>query len=146
MAYLRGILDQNARLFEMATNPLLLTSMALLVHTGVGLPRERAELYNHLIGLLIHTWRTQQITGGIPGQDDRRTRYGGEESPSGVQRRLQEVAAWMQEQGRREISLREAQQILRPVYKLSLIHISTHTSSICAPLSTCSRATSTTPS
>ncbi|MCG8348939.1 MAG: SUMF1/EgtB/PvdO family nonheme iron enzyme [Chloroflexales bacterium] len=116
VAYLSGILDHNARLFEMATNPLLLTSMALLVHTGVGLPRERAELYNRLIYLLLDTWRTQQITGGIPGRDDRRARYGGEETAQGVQRRLQELAAWMQEHGRRELRLHEAQRVLRPVY------------------------------
>ena len=117
VGYLRGILDGNARLFEMATNPLLLTSMALLVHTGVGLPRERAELYSRLVYLLLETWRTQQTTGGVPGRDERFVRYGGEESVSGVQRRLQELAAWMQEHERRELRLREAQQVLRPVYR-----------------------------
>ncbi|NCC37236.1 MAG: histidine kinase, partial [Chloroflexia bacterium] len=117
VAYLGGLIDANARLFEMATNPLLLTSMALLVHTGVGLPRERAELYNRLIYLLLDTWRTQQITGGLPGNDEGKTRYGGEESVKGIRRRLEAIAAWMQEEGRRELRMREAQDILRPVYK-----------------------------
>ncbi|MBP1465381.1 SUMF1/EgtB/PvdO family nonheme iron enzyme [Candidatus Chloroploca sp. M-50] len=117
VAYLGGLIDANARLFEMATNPLLLTSMALLVHTGVGLPRERAELYNRLIYLLLDTWRTQQITGGLPGNDEGKTRYGGEESVKGIRRRLEAIAAWMQAEGRRELRLREVQAILRPVYQ-----------------------------
>jgi formylglycine-generating enzyme required for sulfatase activity len=115
VAYLWGILDRNTRLFEMATNPLLLTSMALLVHTGVGLPRERAELYNRLTYLLIESWRIEQVTGGVPGK--RAPLYGGEESVTGVQRRLQELAAWMQEQQRREIRLSEAQDQLRATYQ-----------------------------
>jgi formylglycine-generating enzyme required for sulfatase activity len=118
VSYLLGILDENARLFEMATNPLLITSMALLVQTGVGLPRERAELYNRLVYLLLDTWRTQQVTGGVPGRlTGQNRRYGGEESVPGVQRRLQELASYMMERGRREIRLAEAQQQLRPVYR-----------------------------
>jgi formylglycine-generating enzyme required for sulfatase activity len=115
VAYLWGILERNARLFEMATNPLLLTSMALLVHTGVGLPRERAELYHRLTYLLVESWRIEQVTGGVPGK--RAPLYGGEESVPGVQRRLQELAAWMQEQQRREIRLSEAQDQLRATYQ-----------------------------
>ncbi len=118
VTYLWDILERNARLFEMATNPLLLTSMALLVQTGVGLPRERAELYNRLVYLLLETWRILQVTGGVPGRDSGRpVLYGGEENVSSVQRRLQELAAWMQEQQRREVRLDEAQRHLRPIYQ-----------------------------
>lgn len=118
VSYLWGILERNPRLFEMATNPLLLTSMALLVQTGVGLPRERAELYNRLVYLLLETWRVSQVTGGVPGRSSGRPAlYGGEESVASVQRRLQELAAWMQEQERREVRLNEAQNLLRPTYQ-----------------------------
>lgn len=118
VSYLWDILERNARLFEMATNPLLLTSMALLVQTSVGLPRERAELYNRLVYLLLETWRILQVTDGVPGRDSGRpVLYGGEESVASVQRRLQELAAWMQEQQRREVRLDEAQRHLCPIYQ-----------------------------
>ncbi len=117
VAYVWGILEHNARLFEMATNPLLLTSMALLVQTTVGLPRERAELYNRLVFLLIEAWRIHQKTGGLPLREaDRPKLYGEAESVASVQQRLQLLAAWMQTQERREIYLAEAQDALRPVY------------------------------
>ncbi|MGQ9876954.1 MAG: NACHT domain-containing protein [Chloroflexus sp.] len=67
VGYLWGILERNPRLFDMCTSPLLLTSVALLVYTGMGLPRERAELYNRLVYLLLETWRIQQLSGaGCP--------------------------------------------------------------------------------
>lgn len=118
VSYLWRTLQENPRLFEMGTNPLLLTSMALLVHTGVGLPRERAELYNRLVYLLLETWRILQVSSGIPKRDHARPMlYGGEESTSSVQRRLQELAAWMQENRRREVRLIEVQDLFRSTYK-----------------------------
>jgi formylglycine-generating enzyme required for sulfatase activity len=117
VAYLWGILQRNPRLFEMATNPLLLTSMALLVYTGTGLPRERAKLYYNLVDLLLEQWRIEQVTGGKPGKRDRRPLlFAEEETIESVRRRLQKLAAWMQEQQRREIRLREVQEQLRADY------------------------------
>jgi len=90
----------------MATNPLLLTSMALLLHTGIGLPHERAELYNRLLHLLLETWRVSQLSGGVPSQDrDKILYYELDESWQSVQRRLQDLALWMSEHERREIRI-----------------------------------------
>jgi formylglycine-generating enzyme required for sulfatase activity len=122
VAYLLGILDDSPRLFEMATNPLLLTTMALLVHGGTTLPRERAELYNRLVPLLIRQWRETQMSGGKPPGQQAEAQLYETESDSSVQRRLQELAAWMQEQQRREIRLAEAQDVLRPIYRDLMRH------------------------
>ena len=116
VGYLARVLSDNPRLFEMATNPLLLTTMALLVHHGDELPRERAEIYYRLIPLLLKKWREVQIGGGKPGGSESSAPLY-EESESSVQRRLQELAAAMQVQQRREIRPREAQEILRPIYR-----------------------------
>lgn len=122
VAYLLGILDDSPRLFEMATNPLLLTTMALLVYGGATLPRERAELYNRLVPLLIRQWRETQMSGGKPPGQQAEAQLYETESDSSVQRRLQELAAWMQEQQRREIRLAEAQNVLRPIYRALMRH------------------------
>ena len=116
VGYLRGILERNPRLLDMCTNPLLLTSVALLVYTGVGLPRERAELYNRLVYLLLETWRILQLSGGkLPeSQAARPVLFG--ESVGSVQRRLQQLAAWMQENQRREVTLAEVTDLLAPQY------------------------------
>ncbi|MBX0326586.1 SUMF1/EgtB/PvdO family nonheme iron enzyme [Oscillochloris sp. ZM17-4] len=114
--YLWAILEQNSRLFDMCTNPLLLTSVALLVYTGVGLPRERAELYNRLVYLLLETWRVLQLSGGrLPeSQTARPVLFG--ESVSSVQRRLQQLAARMQTEQRREATQDEIAIWLAPQY------------------------------
>jgi formylglycine-generating enzyme required for sulfatase activity len=116
VGYLWGILERNPRLFDMCTNPLLLTSVALLVYTGVGLPRERAELYNRLVYLLLETWRILQLAGGkLPeSQAARPVLFG--ESVGSVQRRLQQLAAWMQQNQRREVTLGEVAARLAPQY------------------------------
>jgi formylglycine-generating enzyme required for sulfatase activity len=114
--YLLATLDESSRLFEMATNPLLLTTMALLIQSGTSLPRERVELYNRLVPLLIKEWRVRQLGGGRPG-GIREDEDFYNESENGVRRRLQTLAAWMQENQRREVRLSEAQQELRPIYR-----------------------------
>lgn len=116
VSYLWGILERNPRLFDMCTNPLLLTSVALLVYTSVGLPRERAELYNRLVYLLLETWRVLQLSGGkLPERQEARPALFGE-SVGSVQRRLQQLAAWMQENQRREVALGEIVARLAPQY------------------------------
>ncbi|MFV9505888.1 MAG: formylglycine-generating enzyme family protein [Oscillochloridaceae bacterium umkhey_bin13] len=116
VGYLWGILERNPRLFDMCSNPLLLTSVALLVYTGVGLPRERAELYHRLVYLLLETWRVLQLAGGkLPeNQASKPVLFG--ESVGSVQRRLQQLAAWMQEHQRREVTLAEVLDLLAPQY------------------------------
>jgi formylglycine-generating enzyme required for sulfatase activity len=115
-------LEQNPRLFDMATNPLLLTSMAVLVHGGDPLPPERAKIYNRLIALTLVRWREAQIRAGRPPASGDQPAglyhlYNAEESDDDVRRRLQQLAAWMLQHQRREIQLREAQDLLAPVYE-----------------------------
>lgn len=116
VGYLWGILEHNPRLFDMCTSPLLLTSVALLVYTGMGLPRERAELYNRLVYLLLETWRIQQLSGGrLPeSQAARPVLFG--ESVGSVQRRLQQLADWMQQNQRREVTQEEVADLFALQY------------------------------
>ncbi len=110
-------LDTTPRLFDMATNPLLLTSMAVLVHGGDPLPPERAKIYHRLVSLTLVRWREAQMQAGHPPEPgDQPVRLYAEESDDDVRRRLQELAAWMVQHQRREIMLREAQDLLAPVY------------------------------
>ncbi|MBK9715374.1 MAG: NACHT domain-containing protein [Kouleothrix sp.] len=112
-----GKLEATPRLFDMATNPLLLTSMAVLVHGGDPLPPERAKIYHRLIALTLVRWREAQIrTGQPPESNDQPVRLYAEESDDDVRLRLQQLAAWMLQHQRREILLREAQDLLGPVY------------------------------
>jgi hypothetical protein len=102
------VVNSNDRLFEMATNPLLLTSMALLQVNNVGLPNDRAELYRRLIDLLLEKWRQKQKAIGnqlfVPD----------EAQLINEQRRLQWLALEMQKHELREVSLAQAQTFLRP--------------------------------
>jgi hypothetical protein len=101
VAHLQSEFQHNARLFEMATNPLLLTSMAQLVYSGTGLPRQRAKIYFELVSLLLYRWRDREKAGGLPSQRSEHSKLYDEDETS-VQRRLQKLAAWMQENKQRE--------------------------------------------
>lgn len=111
-----GRLQRSARLFDMATNPLLLTSMAILVHGGDSLPAQRAKIYKRLVDLTIIRWRAAELNRGLP-PDARAVIY--LEEGDEVRLRLQLLAAWMLKQQRREIALREAQDELGPVYQVN---------------------------
>ncbi len=112
-------LERNPRLFDMATNPLLLTSMAVLVEGREPLPVERAKIYEKLVRLTIEAWRKAQLSRDRPGvkvrlyYDDR---HKIEESDDSVRLRLQLLASDMLEQERREITLDQARDLLRPIY------------------------------
>ena len=111
-----GRLERSPRLFDMATNPLLLTSMAILVHGGDSLPAQRAKIYKRLVDLTIIRWRVAELNRGLP-PDARAVVY--LEEGDEVRLRLQLLAAWMLREQRREILLREAQDELGPIYKLN---------------------------
>jgi hypothetical protein len=111
-------LQTNPRLFDMATNPLLLTSRAILVHGGEALPAERARVYHRLVNLTIVRWRDAELRRGLPPEDPERTRRIFEdESDDDVRLRLQVLAAYMLEQQQREIPLREIQEQLARIYE-----------------------------
>ena len=46
---------------ELAENPMLLTTMALLHQRQLGLPKERAKLYNDAVGVLMERWQKKGI-------------------------------------------------------------------------------------
>ncbi len=119
-----GRLQASPRLFDMATNPLLLTSMAILVYGGDPLPPVRAQIYYELTRLTINRWREAQLqagrleeSGAHPRHPDERVRLYADESNDEVRRRLQTLAAAMLRLRRREVRLREAQEILAPIYE-----------------------------
>jgi formylglycine-generating enzyme required for sulfatase activity len=106
-------LERNPRLFDMATNPLLLTSMAVLVEGREPLPVERAKIYEKLVRLTIEAWRKAQLSRDRPGVVVRLF----EESDDSVRLRLQLLAAAMLEKEQREVTLTQAREVLRPVYR-----------------------------
>ncbi|MCS6938826.1 MAG: NACHT domain-containing protein, partial [Roseiflexus sp.] len=106
-------LERNPRLFDMATNPLLLTSMVVLVEGREPLPVERAKVYEKLVRLTIEAWRKAQLSRDRPGIRVKLF----DESDDSVRLRLQLLAAAMLEQGKREITLTQARDLLRPVYR-----------------------------
>lgn len=106
-------LERSPRLFDMATNPLLLTSMAVLVEGREPLPVERAKIYEKLVRLTIEAWRKAQLGRDRPGMPVKLF----EESDDSVRLRLQLLAADMLESERREITLAQARDLLRPIYR-----------------------------
>jgi formylglycine-generating enzyme required for sulfatase activity/energy-coupling factor transporter ATP-binding protein EcfA2 len=113
-----GRLQESPRLFDMATNPLLLTSMAILVHGGDALPAERARVYDRLTKLTIVRWRDAELRRGLPLDDaDRALRIYDEESDDDLRLRLQVLAEWMLKEQRREIALHDVQKELAPIYR-----------------------------
>jgi len=106
-------LERSPRLFDMATNPLLLTSMAVLVEGREPLPVERAKIYEKLVRLTIEAWRRAQLKRDVPGREVKIF----EESDDSVRLRLQLLAADMLETEGREITLARARDLLRPVYR-----------------------------
>lgn len=69
-----GAIERSPQLFEMASSPLLATTIALLQLNHVVLPDQRATLYERLVELLLDRWREQRPAGhdgwaGAPGDE-----------------------------------------------------------------------------
>ncbi|MCS6842232.1 MAG: NACHT domain-containing protein [Roseiflexus sp.] len=109
-AQLWEAIQRSERLFEMATNPLLLTVMALLQFNNVRLPDQRAKLYEKLIELLLDLWRRQNVASDTLTMSVAQL--------ASEQRRLEALALAMQQQPRqvREVTLSQAQEWLSPLY------------------------------
>jgi formylglycine-generating enzyme required for sulfatase activity len=109
-AQLWEVIKRNDRLRDMATNPLLLTVMALLQFNSVRLPDQRAKLYEKLIELLLDLWRRQNVASD--------TLVTSVAQLASEQRRLEALALAMQQQPQqvREVTLRQAQEWLSPLY------------------------------
>ncbi len=110
VAQLWEVIERNDRLRDMATNPLLLTVMALLQFNSVRLPDQRAKLYEKLIELLLDLWRRQNVASD--------TLVTSVAQLASEQRRLEALALAMQQQPQqaREVTLRQAQEWLSPMY------------------------------
>jgi formylglycine-generating enzyme required for sulfatase activity len=87
-------LDQQERLRDLASSPLLLTIITLLHSYGNTLPDNRAELYHDLVGLLLTRWtrerRKQRPTDDPPGLLKLLNVHGLEEMH--IRRKLEELA------------------------------------------------------
>lgn len=44
-------------LYELATNPMILTTMAIIHQREIGLPQERVRLYSLIVDVLLHRWQ-----------------------------------------------------------------------------------------
>ncbi|MEM7246743.1 MAG: SUMF1/EgtB/PvdO family nonheme iron enzyme [Acidobacteriota bacterium] len=81
---LRGALRSSASVRRIATNPLMLTMLAVLHHAEKSLPQQRALLYEKCVGHLV----------GSPQRSKHLAEWGGAE---GVKRHLRRLAVAMQE-------------------------------------------------
>ncbi|OAN43900.1 hypothetical protein A6A03_17440 [Chloroflexus islandicus] len=107
-------LRANPRLFDMATNPLLLASMAILVEGREPLPVERAKVYERLLKLTLDAWRASQLNRNRElGAEERLY----DESDDTIRRRLQHLARRMLEAEQREIALAQVYSELLPFYR-----------------------------
>lgn len=62
---------------ELASNPMLLTSMALIQQQEVGLPKARVRLYSKAVDLLLYRWQKEKVGQDALSafvRDDRRLR------------------------------------------------------------------------
>ncbi len=101
-------LDLRPRLREIASNPLLLTMIALVHQQRVRLPQQRAELYRESLQVLLEQWEHQRAGGvglaktlGVRDDIDRLAL-------------IQPVAYALQDRGREEASHREVCDWLLP--------------------------------
>jgi formylglycine-generating enzyme required for sulfatase activity len=105
------VVSRNTRLLEMASNPLLATTMALLQFNNIQLPDQRAKLYEKLIELLIDLWRKTMVAND--------TLSGNVAQRATLQRRIEQLALHMQRQPKqvREITLDQACEWLAPPFR-----------------------------
>jgi hypothetical protein len=63
-----GMLEEirrNRKVFELATNPLMLVILALIRHEQARLPEERVQLYDRAVKTLMDTWNRGRSLAGI---------------------------------------------------------------------------------
>ena len=64
----KGMLEEiqrNPKVFELATNPLMLVILALIRHEQARLPEERVQLYDRAVKTLMDTWNRGRSLAGI---------------------------------------------------------------------------------
>ncbi|MCX6925604.1 MAG: HEAT repeat domain-containing protein, partial [Verrucomicrobia bacterium] len=69
---LNSELQRNASVASLATNPLMLTIIALIKHQNVILPHRRVELYEVALNTLLRSWNlARSLASRSPGEDPR---------------------------------------------------------------------------
>ena len=99
-------IKSNARVRELAVNPLLLTVIALVQRYRAQLPERRTELYEEAIEVLLGKWDEAK------GLDSKTQVVGYELDAKERRSMLEPVALWMMEQRLREIEAEELRQQL----------------------------------
>ncbi len=113
-AKLIAAIQNNARVRELAVNPLLLTVIALVQRYRAQLPDRRVELYEEAIEVLLVQW---DAVKGLPATEVLQ----GLELDAGDRRSLLEpVALWLMEQRAREIELDDLRRQLAQPFQAML--------------------------
>ncbi|HEY89055.1 MAG TPA: hypothetical protein G4N98_04880 [Thermoflexia bacterium] len=99
-------IESNARVRELAVNPLLLTVIALVQRYRAQLPERRTELYEEAIEVLLGKWDEAK------GLESKTPVSGYELDAKERRSMLEPVALWMMEQRLREIEAEELRQQL----------------------------------
>jgi len=108
-------IHNNARVRELAVNPLLLTVIALVQRENIVLPDRRAELYEKAIEVLLVQWDAGK------GLDADITMLQGLALDAGDRRSLLEpIALWLMEQRLREIEAPDLRALLMPPFQAML--------------------------
>ena len=103
-------IERNARVAELAVNPLLLTVIALVHRYRAQLPERRSELYEEAVEVLLGLWdEAKGLQAEMP--------LGGRLLDGGDRRSLLEpIAFWLHERKRREIERDELIPLLQPAF------------------------------
>ncbi len=82
-------IERNPKVKQLATNPLMLTIIAIVHRSSAELPNERIKLYDRCTDALLYSWQREH---GRPTLTD----IHGKEIPDGeVRRRLEQLAYWI---------------------------------------------------
>jgi formylglycine-generating enzyme required for sulfatase activity/energy-coupling factor transporter ATP-binding protein EcfA2 len=106
-AQLQAALQANARVRELALNPLLLTVIALVHRDRVKLPDRRAELYAEAVDVLLGKWDEAKSVQEVAILENRPFDAGDKKLL------LQHIALTMQEAQLRDIELRKLHEVVR---------------------------------
>ena len=96
----------DARITALASNPLLLSILALVHQRGVGLPQRRVDLYAECTEMLLGYW--DQVRGGEAARD--LASYGGLDRQE-KRALLEPVALWLHERGESESEVVEKELV-----------------------------------
>ena len=103
-------IESNARIADLAVNPLLLTVIALVHRYRAALPERRSELYEEAVEVLLAGWDKAK---GLETE----TQLAGRKLDAGDRRELlTPIAFWLHERNLREIELDDLRPLLTPSF------------------------------